>query len=98
MTVDPATAAAHATYAGQDFSFCSTGCRDTFVADPLAHLDEARDPVCGMTVDTASPGATAEAGGRRYVFCGQGCADTFATDPAKHLPASELNARRDTTR
>ena len=93
MTVDPATAAAHATYAGQDFAFCSTGCHDAFVADPLAHLTEARDPVCGMTVDTASPGATATAAGTRYMFCGQGCADAFTADPARYLPTAPAAAR-----
>ncbi len=92
MTVDPATSAGHATYAGQEFSFCSTGCRDTFVADPLAHLTEARDPVCGMTVEVASPGATAQTHGRRYVFCSQGCADAFTADPVGYLPEAELDA------
>ncbi|MCW2778006.1 MAG: hypothetical protein JWN17_1731 [Frankiales bacterium] len=88
MTVDPVTAAAHATYAGQDFSFCSTGCHDTFVADPLAHLTEVRDPVCGMTVEVAHPGATTTVDGTRYVLCSQGCADAFVADPARYLPDS----------
>ncbi len=92
MTVDLATAAGHATYAGQDFSFCSTSCHDRFVADPLAHLTEARDPVCGMTVDTAQPGARATVSDRRYVFCGQGCADAFTAQPDRYLTESELTA------
>jgi YHS domain-containing protein/uncharacterized membrane protein YraQ (UPF0718 family) len=37
MTVQPGTAAAAANHAGQTYHFCSTGCRDTFRADPLAH-------------------------------------------------------------
>jgi uncharacterized protein len=92
MTVDPAHAAGRATYAGQEFVFCSTGCRATFVADPLTHLTEARDPVCGMTVDTARPGAGATVSGRQYVFCGQGCADAFGAEPDRYLPEGELAA------
>lgn len=86
MTVDPATAAAHLTYAGQDYAFCSDGCARTFAADPLAHLAEVRDPVCGMTVDTAHPGAEATVDGRRYAFCGAGCAAAFTADPGQYLP------------
>ena len=84
MTVDPA-APAHADYAGQDYALCSAGCQDTFAADPLAHLTEARDPVCGMTVEVAAPGATATVDGRRYVFCSAGCATAFTSDPTAHL-------------
>jgi len=86
MTVDPATAAAHLTYAGQDYAFCSDGCARTFAADPLAHLAEVRDPVCGMTVDTAHPGAEATVDGRRYAFCGAACAAAFTADPGQYLP------------
>jgi len=89
MAVEPDGAAAHATYAGQHFAFCSTGCAGAFQADPLAHLAEARDPVCGMTVEVAQPGATATEADRRYVFCGQGCADAFTADPLAHLSAAE---------
>ncbi len=87
MSVDPQSAAGHASYAGQDHAFCSTGCRDVFVADPLAHLEEARDPVCGMTVEVAHPGATAQVDGTRYVFCMPGCAERFTADPAAFLAA-----------
>ena len=82
MTVIPASATGPEDYAGAAYHFCSTGCRDRFVADPLAFLTEARDPVCGMTVSVASPGARATVDGRDYVFCMQGCADRFTADPA----------------
>ncbi|GAC1444496.1 MAG: hypothetical protein NVS3B26_06020 [Mycobacteriales bacterium] len=42
MTVVPATAAAHAEHEGHDVSFCSTGCRDRFLADPSAYSTAAR--------------------------------------------------------
>ncbi|MER3453146.1 MAG: hypothetical protein C4344_05775 [Acidimicrobiia bacterium] len=34
MQVDPTTAAASATRDGVTYHFCSTACRDAFVADP----------------------------------------------------------------
>jgi Cu+-exporting ATPase len=37
MTVDPVTALS-ATHDGREFHFCSSGCRDAFVAEPDAHL------------------------------------------------------------
>ncbi len=42
MTVDPATAAAHLEHDGHDVSFCSTGCRDRFAADPGAYTTGVR--------------------------------------------------------
>ena len=38
MTIDPHTAAGHATHDGVDYAFCSDGCREDFVADPVRHL------------------------------------------------------------
>ncbi len=42
MTGDPATAAAHLLHDGHDVSFCSTGCRDRFAADPGAYTTGVR--------------------------------------------------------
>jgi len=41
MTVDPSAAAGHGSYAGVDYMFCSTGCRDDFAADPARYLRSA---------------------------------------------------------
>ena len=90
MTVDPEHAAAHHSYAGQDYWFCSDGCASTFARRPLDHLTEARDPVCGMTVDVARPGATAAVNGTDYVFCCQGCADRFGAAPADFLATAQI--------
>jgi Cu+-exporting ATPase len=38
MTVDPAATAFHATYAGQDYPFCSAGCRSKFETDPPRYM------------------------------------------------------------
>jgi YHS domain-containing protein len=42
MTVDSRTAAAEATYAGENFYFCSTACRDRFDANPSQFLSASR--------------------------------------------------------
>ncbi|MDQ2813281.1 MAG: permease [Actinomycetota bacterium] len=86
MTVDPATAAARARYAGQEYYFCSEGCARHFTADPLAALTNAPDPVCGMTVRVADAQFTARHDGVRYIFCGPGCRERFtagAAEPAR---------------
>ena len=41
MMVDPATTAHHAGHAGQDYHFCSAGCRSKFIADPEKYLQPA---------------------------------------------------------
>jgi YHS domain-containing protein/uncharacterized membrane protein YraQ (UPF0718 family) len=92
MAVDPRTAADHATYAGEEFWFCSSGCAATFRSAPIAQLSEARDPVCGMRVLTDAPGAAATVAAREYVFCCQGCADRFTADPGSFVPRDELTA------
>jgi len=51
MSVDPATTSHHASHAGQDYHFCSAGCRTKFVADPPAYLGDRRPE------PAASPGA-----------------------------------------
>ena len=43
MTVDPATAPAHAAYAGRTYSFCGPGCADRFTADPAGYLGPAAE-------------------------------------------------------
>jgi Cu+-exporting ATPase len=44
MTVDPSTAAASHTHAGQTYYFCCDGCRAKFAADPGHHLAAAPAP------------------------------------------------------
>jgi Cu+-exporting ATPase len=40
MTVDLATAMAHESHDGQEYYFCSPGCRDHFTADPASFAAE----------------------------------------------------------
>ena len=41
MVVDPATTPHHASHGGQDYHFCSAGCRARFMADPQKYLQPA---------------------------------------------------------
>ena len=45
MTVDPATATHRATHEGEDYVFCSAGCRTKFIADPDKYLGDKPAPV-----------------------------------------------------
>ncbi len=44
MTVDPTTTAHRSALEGQDYFFCSAGCRAKFTADPDRYLGEAPEP------------------------------------------------------
>ena len=50
MTVDPATAkGGSAIHAGNSYHFCSTGCREKFIANPQHYLDRhSRDERRGL--------------------------------------------------
>ncbi|MGN6374671.1 MAG: heavy metal translocating P-type ATPase [Sphingomonas sp.] len=52
MSVDPATAKHKATHEGDEFFFCSAGCRAKFIADPALYLSDAPRPE-----PEATPGA-----------------------------------------
>jgi Cu+-exporting ATPase len=52
MTVDPAKTPHHAWHVGEDYHFCSTGCRTKFLADPERYLNDAPHPE-----PEATPGA-----------------------------------------
>jgi Cu+-exporting ATPase len=45
MTVDPVKTAHHASHDGQEYHFCSAGCRTKFVADPAHYLADEPRPV-----------------------------------------------------
>ena len=44
MSVDPATTAHRAAHDGEDYSFCSAGCRTKFIADPDRYLGARPEP------------------------------------------------------
>lgn len=52
MMVDPTGTSHHASHDGEDYHFCSAGCRTKFVADPERYLSEGEKEAA-----TAQPGA-----------------------------------------
>jgi xanthine dehydrogenase accessory factor len=52
---------------------------------PLAEVNEATDPVCGMTVDIATAHYTTEYAGQTYYFCCAGCQRSFEKEPDPYL-------------
>jgi uncharacterized membrane protein YraQ (UPF0718 family)/YHS domain-containing protein len=88
MTVDPSHAPACTHRQGETFYFCSSGCRDKFLARDQPEMEgggELLDPVCGMTVtdhDLSGIGPD----GATYYFCSEGCREAFlhGASPANH--------------
>jgi Cu+-exporting ATPase len=58
MTIDPHTAAGHATHDGVDYSFCSDDCRKAFRADPARYLTPTRSAGPRTEPDDAHTPAT----------------------------------------
>ncbi len=57
-----------------------------------AHVETARDPVCGMTVDPAKTPHHADHQGVVYHFCAARCREKFLAEPAKYLTAKDQRA------
>ena len=60
MSVDPASADQSATYEGQEYFFCSGGCRSSFLADPVRYIH--RPQADDVPDDAESPAAPAPSG------------------------------------
>ena len=73
-------------YQGITYRFCSSGCHDKFVANPLDYLphEELKDPVCGMTVKPDAENQF-EYQGVTYRFCSSGCHNKFVANPQSYL-------------
>ena len=56
MEVSPETAAAHETWEGRDYYFCSERCRGKFQADPARYARPAGDPVAPAALTPAAEG------------------------------------------
>ena len=99
MEVQPDSAAATETHAGQAYYFCCKGCAAKFRAEPAKYLAPKlvqigltaakeitfKDPVCGMNVKPEAAAGMETYQGQTYYFCSQGCAAKFRADPAKYL-------------
>jgi Cu+-exporting ATPase len=106
MEVQPDSAAASETYAGQMYYFCCKGCAAKFRAEPAKYLAPKlvqigqpaakevtfKDPVCGMNVKPDSAAGKETYQGQTYYFCSKGCAAKFHNEPAKYLTPQPIHA------
>ncbi|MCL4216582.1 MAG: YHS domain-containing protein, partial [Candidatus Hydrogenedentes bacterium] len=84
MSVKPDAAKGPVSHEGQDYFFCSEGCRAKFTADPEKYLKRT-DPVCGMTVSPTKAKGQVSHKGTKYYFCSAGCKEKFEQNPDKYL-------------
>jgi Cu+-exporting ATPase len=84
MEVDPQSNTPTAEYEGHDYHFCSTGCRNKFLAAPTDFIS-AEDPVCGMSVDRANAKHMHRHQGALHYFCSSKCKDKFTAAPDEYL-------------
>ena len=98
MSINPVKRAGSSVYNGEEYSFCSVGCKSRFDLDPASFLSHPLpdhpltttvvDPVCGMTVDPMAAIALEQHGKLSY-FCSRSCANKFEANPQKYSqPAS----------
>lgn len=79
MTVDPSHAPASTHRNGETFYFCSSGCRDKFLARDRPEREgsgELLDPLCGMKVNDHDHSGIGP-DGATYYFCSEGCREAF---------------------
>jgi len=78
MTVEPAEAAATASYKGTTYYFCSVGCRDKFLAHPEKYLGGGAEPMV-MAEEPAEKKKPAGAVRLRIPVAGMTCASCVET-------------------
>ena len=82
---------------GEQYLFCSNGCKDKFLSDPEKYLtshhedhdhatQKLKDPVCGMSVEENSQHKY-HYEGDQYYFCSEHCLNKFSTNPKQYLQA-----------
>ena len=88
MSVKPDAAKGPVSHDGQEYYFCSDGCKEKFATDPDKYLKQ-MDPVCGMTVSPTKAKGELTHKGTKYYFCSEGCKSRFEQDPEKYLGDKE---------
>ena len=95
MIVNPASAPASTTYAGKEYSFCATHCKEVFEKDPQKFIHDSRqwgdafDPVCCRSVPIPLAGAMSVYQGEFIYFCTKTCKDEFDASPFKYLKVTQ---------
>ena len=91
MIVNPDSAPASATYAGNEYSFCATYCKEVFEKDPQKFIRDSKqwekviDPVCGRRIAIPLAGAMSVHQGQFIYFCTNMCKDKFEASPGEFL-------------
>lgn len=95
MIVNPASAPASTIYAGNEYSFCATYCKEVFEKNPQKFIQDSKqwhdatDPVCGMRVPAPLAGAMSVHQGQFIYFCSKTCKESFDNSPDKYLEATQ---------
>lgn len=96
MTVDPRTAEAHATYQGRSFHFCSTHCREKFLAAPedYLHPESAPPPKPGTIFTCPMHPEVHQMGPGACPFCGMVLEPLVASaEPAENAELRDMRRR-----
>ena len=89
MIVNPDSAPARTTYAGNEYSFCAAYCKGVFEKDPQKFIHDSRnwhyamDPVCGRRITIPLAGAMGVNQGQFIYFCTNMCKERFDASPSK---------------
>ena len=95
MIVNPVSAPASTTYAGNEYSFCATYCKEVFERDPQKFIQDSKqwskmiDPVCGRSVPIPLAGAMSVHQGQFIYFCNKTCKERFDDSPDKYLNVTQ---------
>ena len=95
MIVNPVLAPARTTYAGNEYSFCATHCKEVFERNPEKFIQDSNqwskviDPVCGMRVPIPLAGAMSVHQGQFIYFCNKACKESFDDSPDKYLEVTQ---------
>jgi YHS domain-containing protein len=96
MTVDSRTAAAEATYAGENFYFCSSSCRDRFEANPGQFLNASRARGSADEMERHEPPRTTRDGwtAPKFGSAGSGGGE-YEPVPEQHEPGSKESPKKE---
>jgi len=95
MIVNPDSASARTTYAGNEYSFCAAYCKEVFEKDPQKfikdsqHWGKAIDPVCHRRITIPLAGAMSVNRGQFIYFCTRKCKEEFDASSEEYLQVTQ---------
>jgi Cu+-exporting ATPase len=91
MIVNPDSAPASTSYAGNEYSFCAAYCKEVFEKDPQKFIQDSQkwekafDPVCGRRIKIPLAGAMSVHQDQFIYFCTNECKEKFDASPGEFL-------------